>query len=101
MLDVNAHEPVTEQGERGDRYYLVTGGSFDVCIDGCVVAQVGAGQSFGEIALLLDVPRTATVTAAEPSTLIAIERDDFLEAVTGHPRSLGHAEAVVQRYLTP
>jgi MFS family permease len=101
VLEVGTHERVTQQGERGDRYYLVTRGAFDVCIDGCAVARLGPGQSFGEIALLRDVPRSATVTAAAPSTVIAIERDDFLEAVTGHPRSLGHAEAVVQHYLTP
>jgi len=91
--------PVVRQGDHGDRYYLVIDGELDVICDGKVRATIGAGDSFGEIALLRDVPRTATVTPRTASRLLALERDDFLTAVTGHPRSLGAADDVVQRHL--
>ena len=91
--------PIVRQGDHGDRYYLVVDGELDVLCDGQRRAVIGAGDSFGEIALLRDVPRTATVTPRTTVRLLALERDDFLAAVTGHPRSLGEADSVVQRHL--
>ena len=58
-----------------------------------------AGESFGEIALVQDVPRTATVTATVPSELLALERGAFLGALTGQPRSRALADAVSRRRL--
>ena len=57
--------------------------------------ELGAGDFFGEIALLRDVPRTATVRALEELRLYAIEREDFLGAVTGHGATAAAAESVV------
>jgi CRP-like cAMP-binding protein len=57
--------------------------------------ELGPGDGFGEIALLRDVPRTATVRALEPLRLFAVERDEFLTAVTGHAPTLQTAENIV------
>ena len=66
------------------------------------VRQLGPGDSFGEIALLRDVPRTATVCAADDTELVlqGLERDDFLPAVTGQGDAAEVADAVVERWLS-
>jgi len=86
QLDVQPGAELITQGARGDRCYLVADGRVEVARDGVVVAQLRRGDVFGEVALLRNEPRNATCTAAEPSVLFAMEKDDFLEAVTGHPR---------------
>jgi hypothetical protein len=67
----------------------------DVSIDGQHVRRQSRGEGFGEIALLRDTPRTATVAAVKPTTLIALDRDAFLTAVTGHPGSVMAGEGIV------
>jgi predicted MFS family arabinose efflux permease len=93
-LDVPAGHVIIRQGDRGDRFYVVAEGHARVTREGLAIAEPGPGEYFGEIALLRDVPRTATITALTPMRLIAIERDRFLEAVTGHSQSREHALAV-------
>jgi len=67
--------------------------------DGRAVAELVDGDQFGEIALLRDVPRTATVTAIEPTELLALSRNEFLGAVTGSRPSASHANEMIDRRL--
>jgi MFS family permease len=90
-----AGEEIVRQGAPGDRFYLVKEGTLDVSVDGRQVQTLGPGDSFGEIALLRNVPRTATVKARDDAVLYGLERRDFLGAVTGFAPSLSAAEAVI------
>jgi MFS family permease len=92
---VGPGDVVFRQGDHGDRYYLIREGHVDVAVDGAQMRSLGPGEGFGEIALLRDVPRTATVSAVSGVSLYALERDDFLAAVTGHSESSDRAEAMV------
>jgi len=90
-----AGEEIVRQGEPGDRFYLIKEGTLDVYIDGNLVQSLDHGDSFGEIALLRDVPRTATVTARTEAALYALDRRHFLAAVSGFGPSLSAAEGVI------
>jgi MFS family permease len=99
-VNVAAGREVFRQGELGDRFYIVLDGDTEIVADGRVVAVTGPGGYFGEIALLRDVPRTATVRAKEDAELRALERDDFIAAVTGHAASAEAADSVVASRLS-
>jgi MFS family permease len=95
QVEVPAGDVIVRQGERGDRFYLIEAGTVAVAVDGRPAHELGPGEGFGEIALLRDVPRTATVTARTDAVLYALERDAFVPAVTGSGPSLSAAEAVI------
>ncbi|MCX6460103.1 MAG: cyclic nucleotide-binding domain-containing protein [Actinobacteria bacterium] len=89
------------QGDVGDAYYVVESGRLSVTVAGVVRNHtLVAGEGFGEIALLHDVPRTATIKSIEPCRLLRIERDDFLTAVTGNPDGHLIAHEVATAHLT-
>ena len=92
---------VVRQGESGDRFYLIRDGTMQVAINGRQVQTLGPGDSFGEIALLRDVPRTASVMAESTGVLYALDRDTFITAVTGFAQSLSAAEGVIGMRLGP
>jgi predicted MFS family arabinose efflux permease len=104
-------EAVVTQGEPGELVYVIAAGQALVSRDGEAIRELGPGDVFGELALMLDVPRTATVTALEPVQLRALAREPFLAAVTGNqlstdalrrliaaraPREAGVAEGVLE-----
>ena len=93
-LSVQAGELVIRAGELGDRFYIVGDGELDIFAEG-LHRTAQQADYFGEIALLRDVPRTATVKATVDSQLYALQRDNFLEAVTGvgAAHAAGHAVA--------
>ena len=92
-------ETVVRQGEPGDEFFLVSEGRVRVSVDGASAGELGPGEGFGEIALLRDVPRTATVEAVAPTTLFALDRSEFMSALGGHAESAAAAEGVAGRRL--
>ncbi len=98
-VDVPAGETLFRQGDHGDRFYIIESGEVEIEIDGREANVLGPGDHFGEIALLRDIPRTATARARKATQLFALDRDAFLGAVTGHAGSSEAAETVVAARL--
>jgi hypothetical protein len=97
-LRAEAFEPgetVFAQGDHGDGFYIVQAGEVDVLVDGDHVGTLGADGYFGEIALLRDVPRTATVRARSAVRLQRLDRGRFLSIVTGNTASSAAVDAVI------
>jgi MFS family permease len=94
-----ANQVVVAIGEVGNHFYVIATGRAAVETEDGKTRELGPGDFFGEIALLRDVPRTATVRSIEPLRLYAIGRDDFLAAVTGHDPTMAVAETIVTSRL--
>jgi MFS family permease len=90
---------VVKEGDHGDRFYIVAEGTLEVSEYGRTLSELKAGGYFGEIALIRDIARTATVTTATDTVLYALDREDFLAAVTSHPVSAEAAEELVSSRL--
>jgi CRP-like cAMP-binding protein len=82
-VEVSAGQEVIRQDSTGTRWYLVSEGELEIVVDDYVIDHVGRGDSFGERALLRDEPRNATVRAISDVSLLALEREDFISALTG------------------
>lgn len=87
------------EGEVGDSYYVIGRGDFGVRREGRDLGLRGRGDGVGEIALLRDIPRTATITAATSGTVYVLDREAFLTAVTGHDRTRDTADVIVEQRL--
>jgi Cyclic nucleotide-binding domain len=87
------------EGEPGDRYLLIDRGEADVSRFGEMIARLGPGAGAGEIALINAVPRTASVRAVTSIEAFALDRDSFLEAVTGHAASDATAHTLIEERL--
>jgi predicted MFS family arabinose efflux permease len=94
-----AGSAVVSEGEVSDRFLVIVSGRVEVTQAGEHIRYEGPGEFFGEIGLLRDVPRTATVTAVEDTSLYSLSREDFLDAVRGVDESLAAADDVVMRRL--
>jgi len=93
-------EEIIAQGEAGDAYYVIADGHARVWVDGVHVADLDRGEAFGEIALLMDRPRTATVRAIDELRLLIVVRDTFLDVTSGSEESRGAGGAISWALLT-
>jgi MFS family permease len=98
-VSVAASQVVVSRGEVGNHFYAIAAGAAEVELEDGTTRALGPGDFFGEIALLRDVPRTATVRAVEPLQIYAVEREDFIAAVTGHAPTLAATENIVTTRL--
>ena len=97
-VPLSADELIIRAGDAGDRFYIISAGELDIDAGGAHTAA-HYGDYFGEIALLRDVPRTATVKATVDSQLYALQRDAFLAAVTGHSKAHAAGKKVADARL--
>ena len=98
-VQVAAGDTVFRQGDTGDHFYIVDGGEVEIEIDGREANVLEPGDYFGEIALLRDIPRTATARARKTSELYSLDRAAFISAVSGHAGSIEAAESVITTRL--
>ena len=98
-VEVAAGDVFIREGDHGDAFYVVESGSVEVTKEGRHVAHLGPGDYVGEIALLRDVPRTATVTATSASVLQSLDREHFIPAVTGQGEFRDAADAAIATRL--
>jgi hypothetical protein len=101
-LQSAAYEPgevIIRAGEPAERFYMISDGRARASKDGRQLREMGTGDSFGEIALLRQVPRTATVAAVSRVQARTLAREEFLAAVTGNPESAEGADEVISARL--
>jgi hypothetical protein len=98
-VEVPAGATLIRQGERGDTYYAIAAGQFDVQKDGSFLRRCGRSEGVGEIALLRAVPRTATVVAHTDAMVYQLAREPFLTAVLGHAATQRQAASIADTTL--
>ena len=84
-VDVPAGKVLATQGEAGREFFVIVGGKAEVTRSGTEVGVLGPGSFFGEMSLLERKPRTASVTAVEPTTVLVITARDFDAVVKTMP----------------
>lgn len=98
-VPIVAGTTVFHEGDFGDRYYAVSSGSLRIVRQGQLVQTVTRGQGFGEIALIRDIPRQATVTAESDSLLYSLEKDLFVVTLTRHAGASTAARRIIEDHL--
>ena len=84
-LDLPAGKVLTSQGDMGRAFFVGVRGEVKVVREGVLIGTLGSGSFFGEMSLLEDLPRVATVTTAEPTTVLVIHGSDFDKLVGALP----------------
>ena len=79
--NVKKGEVIIQEGDRGDFFYVVESGNYDIAVKGLIVGSVGRGASFGELALVYDCPRAATITCENGGQVWALDRITFRSIV--------------------
>jgi MFS family permease len=98
-VPVAAGQLVFSQGDPGDRFYVVADGRMEVVVDGMRRNVVATGDGFGEIALVRDCPRTATVRVLDAGLLLALDREPFIDTVVKYPRAHQAARRIGDAHL--
>ena len=96
--EVTAGAWLVRQGEPGVAFFVIESGRLEVTQNGSVLRELGPGDWFGELALLRDVPRTASIRALTDVSVVVIERGPFLSAIMGVPQSVEAARTDARRY---
>ncbi|HEY6960049.1 MAG TPA: cyclic nucleotide-binding domain-containing protein [Candidatus Limnocylindria bacterium] len=99
LTRVAAGEAVFREGDPGDRYYVIREGEADVSVGGSLVAHLGPGSGFGELALLFGKPRTATVTATKDLVLASLGRSEFGWLVRESGETMGEFKTRTAHYV--
>ncbi len=98
-MEVAAGVVVIREGDVGDSYFAVADGRLTVSRGGRHLQTISRGEGFGEIALIRQVPRQATVTAETNSLLYSLRKELFVETVTGHATAASATHTVIDRHL--
>jgi CRP-like cAMP-binding protein len=98
-LEVAAGTVLIQQGEDGDAYYAIAAGEFDVVQDDQLLRRCGRGDGVGEIALLHNIPRSASVIARTAATAYELKRVPFLTAVLGNAPTRLRASRIAETRL--
>jgi CRP/FNR family cyclic AMP-dependent transcriptional regulator len=100
-IDLREGKEMTSQGERGREFFVLLEGDADVIKDGRTINRLGSGDFFGEIALVSDTPRTATVTATSPVRALVITDRSFRRLMEDQPEIQGKVLAALAARLAP
>ena len=98
-VDLPSGSVIVPEGAIGDQFWVLDSGEVAVDQAGTEIARLGPGESFGELALIRDIPRTASVTAVTDVGLYALDRESFLLALTASPRAASEAARIAASHL--
>jgi CRP/FNR family transcriptional regulator len=100
-IDLSKGKEMTRQGQRGREFFVLLEGDAEVTKDGHSINELGPGDFFGEIALVSDTPRTATVTAISPVRALVITDRSFRRLMKDQPEIQGKVLAALAARVAP